>query len=353
MAVCSPEGNRGLPIILQGPLTPTILNSIKSSSFIELKPSARSTFPSYDDNWVFHESAQTTLRFEAANFTLQHVQLFKTVNRSYYDKDPIAEFSLWYKGHGNKVIVTFVPVFLGAAAGGGYLTAALTKDTLYKGSVSQLYGSKSIHYDTCVGLERKEGHDTTLTEKIPVNVFVFLEGITIDSPTHTLLQGAGRLKEFGFPATLLPSLDSNTIMIPGKTNTLDKSGSSIRKVYTTLVSTGSDNFTNRFRFYEKTFIQSELEKKKTSTAYKCVAIDASKDLKKIGDKYVVSLDNSETALGSAQSLQDIVNQQKLPDEQPVDISDAATYLAAAIGTLAGAALASGALWACFRLLLRK
>jgi hypothetical protein len=346
MAVCSPEGNRGLPIILQGPVTPTILNSIKSSSFIELKPSARSTFPSYDDNWVFHESAQTTIRFEAANFTLQHIQLFKTVNRTYYDKDPIAEFSIWYKGHGNKVIVTFIPVFLGAAKnpGGEYLAAALTKDTLYKGSVSKLYGSKSIHYDTCVGLE-------TPTGKIPVNVFVFLEGIIIDSPTHTLLHSAGRLKEFGFPAILLPSLDSKTIMIPGTTNTLDTSHSYLRKVYTTLVSTGSDNFTNRFRFYEKTFVQSELEQKKDSTAYKCVAIDASKDLKKVGDKYVVSLDNSETA--NAQSLQDIVNQQKLPDQQQADISDAATYIAAAIGTLTGAALASGALWACFRLLLRK
>ena len=232
--------------------------------------------------------------------------------------------------------------------GGNYIASALTKNTDYKGSISQIFGEKSIHYETCIPCKKA-------ADSLKTDVFVFQDGIQLDLNTAKALNQAGTLKDFGFPASLLPSTDTLTVMIPGTTSPqYDDSGSALRKVYTTLVSTNSDNFIKRFRFYEKTFIKSTSEQqkdKKVSTAYKCVPVDTRKNLKKVGDKFVVSLDDD---LSQAQSLQDVVDQQNAAAAgEEGDISDAASYVAIAIGTTIGAALASGALWLGFRYLVRK
>jgi hypothetical protein len=194
------------------------------------------------------------------------------------------------------------------------------------------------------------------TDSLKADVFVFQEGIQIDVNTVKALTQVGPLRDFGLPSSMLNSTDALTVMIPGATAPqYDTSGSALRKVYTTLVSTGSDNFTKRFRFYEKTFIQSaaeERKEKKVSTAYKCIPVDTRKNLKKVGDKFVVSLDDDD--LTQANSLQDIMDQQNAAAQvDQADISDAASYVALAIGATIGAALASGALWLGFRYLVRK
>lgn len=359
MASCSPEGNKGLPIILQGPITAQSLNSIQSSSFIELKASIRTTFPSYDTGFVFHESSQTTIRGFGETFTLQHAQLFKTTNRSYYasTQQPIAEFALFFKAPTLQRIVLFIPVFEAAKlnVGGNYIASALTRNTAYKGSISQIVGNKSIHYETCIPCKKP-------SDSLKVNVFVLQDGIQLDANTAKALTQAGTLKEFGIPTSVLASPDALTVMIPGTSSpTYDTSGAALRKVYTTLVSTSSDNFTKRFRFYEKTFLQStddQQKEKKASTAYKCVPVDTRKNLKKVGDTFVVSLEKDD--LDGAQTLQDVVDQQQQgpqgsqTQQQGEDtLSQVSSYVALAIGTSVGAALASGALWLGFRYLVRK
>jgi hypothetical protein len=350
---CPPDGNRGLPIILQGPVTQTQINSMKSPSFIELKAAARTTFPSHDDTYVFDENSATTIRASwnsGETYTLQYVQIFRLFNGSYHPTTnaPIAEFTLWYKSQkSNAIILTCIPIFLKAAnnKGGDYLAAALTKDTSYKGSIGDLYGKKSYEYKTCI----KYGKDPTNTQGLPVQVIVFLDGIDINSTTNSRFQTTS-LKTFGFPAVLLPDISMKTVQRPE--TDLDTSSGSIRSVYSSLVSTGSDQFTSRFRYYENTFLVSAQEqKKKDASAYKCIPIDTKKNMKMINGKLVVNLEDED--IDNAGTLQDVVNTQKEGAEEVTDVSDAATYVALTIGTLTGAALASGLLWLGFRLILRK
>ena len=364
------SGNRGLPIILQGPLTPTILNSIKSTSFMELKPSARSTYPSYDPaTWVFHESSQTSLRFGGTTYILQHIQLFTPTNTSYYKIPPIAEFALFYKptaASNTNIVVTFIPIFEGSVSSmsssqeeQSYLGAALSRDTSYKGSVAKLYSYKSIHYDTLIETASPADNGDRIIERLSVNVLVFIDGIAIDSPTNVLLKTAIQshpLPSFGFPALLLPSMDYVTMNVPGTKPSFDESDGALRTVYTTLISTGSDTFAERWRYYTKTFTQSYAEKKKDATAYKCVAIDPSRDLKKMGDKYVVELNGTESE-AQAQTLEDIATSTATANAASTAATTTASntgeYVAIAVGSVAGITLASAALWGIFRFLVRS
>lgn len=347
---CPPDGNRGLPIILQGPVTQTQINSMKSPSFIELKAAARTTFPSYDSSYVFDENSATTIRASGETYSLQYAQIFRLFNGSYHPSTnaPIGEFTLWYKSQTtNAIILTCIPIFLKAAnnKGGDYLAAAITNDTSYKGSVGDLYGKKSYEYKTCI----KYGKDVARIEALPIQVMVFLDGIEINSSTNSRFQSTA-LKAFGFPAILLPDISAKTVQRPD--TDLDTSSGSIRTVFSTLVSTGSSEFTSRFRYYENTFLVSAQEqKKKDASAYKCVPIDTKKNMKMVNGKLVVSLDDED--LDNAGTLQDVVQAQQDEAEDESDGSDAATYVAVAIGTVTGAALASGLLWLGFRLILRK
>ena len=366
-SVCVPDGNRGLPIILQGPVSQTQINSMKTPSFIELKPTQRTTYPSIEDNFIFNENSGTTIRISGETFSLQYVQIFKVFNNSTYysPKVPLAEMTIWYKSS-KSILLTVIPIFTAAQnnLGGKYLAAAFEKDTAFTGSIEDLYGNMSLNYETCI----QYGSDTVPIQGLSVNVFVFLEGIEIDSDTaksfytyqtvtnkqtgKTVTEAKSKLHSFGFPAQLLPDMDLQTVQRPSKgPPDLDESKGNLRTVYSSLVSTGSDIFTSRFRYYEKTFIKSALEqKKKDASAYKCIPIDTKKNMKMIAGKLVVDLNDNDVE--NAESLEDIVNEQKAENEQ-TDVSDAATYVAIAIGTVTGAAIASGLLWMGFRLILRK
>lgn len=349
---CPPESNKGLPLILQGPLTPTILNSIKTPSLIELKSAARTTYPSFDTGFIFNESGATTIRLNGDTYSLAHLQIFRPFHgATYFDpRTPVGEITAWFRSSsGGSILLASVPIYKTASnnAGGNYLAAALTKNTDWRGSVGDIFGKRSIHYETCV----QHGVNRSSIQGLRTSVLVFLDGVHIDTPTNTkfMQEGGGTLASFGFPATLLPT-DSKTVQIPPAQ--LDETTNSMRRVYSTLISTGADNFKNRFRYYESTFIQSAQEKKKKdASAYKCIPLDAKKNLKTVNGKLVLSLDDNE--IENAGTLEDVANQQNSTNEEQSDVSDVATYVALTVGSIAGAALASGLLWVGFRLLVRR
>jgi len=353
MSSCPPESNRGLPLILQGPITQTQLNSMKTPSFIELKPTARTTFPSFDTGFIFHEPATTTIRGEGKNFALTHLQIFRPFHGTSYfsPRNPIGEFTAWFKSS-NKILLVSIPIYITATnnLGGKYLAAALTKDTSYKGSIGDIFGKQSIHYETCV----QNGPNKNRLEGLQVNVFVFLDGIEIDAATQTKFQqqGGGALATFGFPAILLPDLENKTVEIPGSNLQLDMSTNALRKVYSTIISTGNDNFQSRFRYYKNTFlISAQEQKKKDASAYKCIPLDTKKNLKMVNGKLIINLEDNEIA--EAGTLEDVANSQKEKNTQETRVSELGTYVAIAIGSTIGLGLASGLLWLGFHVILRK
>lgn len=348
---CPPESNKGLPLILQGPLTPTILNSIKTPSLIELKSAARTTFPSFDSGFIFNESGATTIRLNGETFSLAHLQIFRSFHgTTYFDpRISIGELTAWFRSSKGGILLASVPIYKTTTnnAGGSYLEAALTKNTDWRGSIGDIFGNRSIHYETCV----QYGVAISSIQGLRISVLVFLDGLHIDAPTNTkfMQEGGGTLASFGFPATLLPT-DSKTVQIPPAQ--FDETINHIRRVYSTLISTGTDNFKSRFRYYESTFIQSAQEKKKKeASAYKCIPLDTKKNLKMVNGKLILSLDDNE--IENAGTLENIVNQQNQYANEETNISDSATYVALTVGSIAGAALASGLLWLGFRLLVRR
>jgi len=98
MSSCPPDGNRGLPIIIQGAINLTQLNSIKAPPTIELKPSARTTYPTLDTKFVFNEASMTTMRIGTRSYNLMWSQIIQTINKTYYTGlgvgEVIAEFVL-------------------------------------------------------------------------------------------------------------------------------------------------------------------------------------------------------------------------------------------------------------------
>ena len=176
-----------------------------------------------------------------------------------------------------------------------------------------------------------------------------MDGIEIDSATQTKFQqqGGGALAAFGFPAILLPDLENKTVEIPGSKLQLDNSTNVLRKVYSTIMSTGNDNFQSRFRYYKITFLMSAQEqKKKDASAYKCIPLDTKKNL-----KLIINLEDNEIA--EAGTLEDVANSQKEKNTKETRVSELGTYVAIAIGSTIGLGLASGLLWLGFRVILRK
>ena len=353
MSSCPPESNKGLPIILQGPISQVQLKSIKTPSFIELKPTARTTFPSFDTGFIFNEQSTTTIRSAGENFALTHLQIFRPFHGTSYfaPRTPVGEFTAWFKSS-NKILLASIPIYIAPTnnLGGKYLAAALNKDTAYKGSIGDIFGKQSIQYETCI----QTGTNKNNLKGLPINVLVFLNGIEIDAATQKKFQqqGGGALTVFGFPAILLPDLENKTVEIPQPQLQLDMSTNALRKVYSTIISTGNDNFQSRFRYYENTFLLSVQEqKKKNASAYKCIPLDAKKNLKMVNGKLIINLEDDEIA--GAGTLEDVANQQNVKDSPQSNVSQAATYVAITIGSITGIALASGVLWLGFRVILRK
>ena len=359
-------GTSGLPIKLSGPITDTQYTAIKTTSSINLNSAPRNSPPSYLSGFIFDEPSSTSIYLNGETYSLLFVKIFKTFHSDQYFKNgssPIAEMALWYKSSSGKFLLTCVPIYTAANNnnGGKYIEAALNISTDYKGSIGDVYipTSSSLQYEACI----KYGYPANVTDPLGLYItcIVFNEGIEINSEVNTLFTTAKRttpLDDFGVPAVILPNTDYKTANVDwegafGATVAYDQSTGNNRKVYYRTISTGLDTFSERFRYYKPTITLSDNQKRqknfKDTSAYKCIPINTKKDLVMMNGKLVVNIGNDE--ITGAGTLSDIVENQKIPDEQKG--TNIASYVAIVIGGTAGIALASGFLWLGFRLIIRR
>jgi len=367
MSSCPPDGNRGLPIIIQGAINSTQLNSIKAPPTIELKPSARTTYPTIDNKFVFNEASMTTMRIGTRTYNLMWSQIIQTINKTYYTGlgvgEVIAEFVLWFRSGSDKSIYSlFVPILQGSTLnnGGKYISAALKKDTSYRGSVGDILNKRSINYQTCIEYLLKEG--ATDISTLPINVLVFLDGIVLDVETKNKLIQAGTLPIFGIPVSLLPSVDIQTLTTPSRklangkwsTFTVDESKSPTRQIFSRLISTGDDSFIKKFVYYPITFITTATEnakKAKAASAFKCIPLDPTKHVKNINGAMIIDLDDD--TMENAGTLQDEFNTQNADKPDIVAAGNSGSIVAIVVGTIIGASMAAGVLYLGFRMITRK
>jgi len=374
MSASCPTESIGLPIGLSGSISQAQFNSMKTTSSIELNSSPRTTFPSYNQGFIFDESSSTSIRLNGEIYSLKFVKIFNRFHSVQYFKDgspPIAEMALWYQTSNKKNLLTCIPIYTATTNndGGKYIEAALNKSTDYRGSIGDIYirTSSSLQYVACIQYAAL-GTLVTSTNQLPtlsITCIVFNEGINISAPVNTAFTnaraGSNRLEDFGVPYFILPDINLRTVQGapptpiagPGGPRwpapVYDSSTGNNRRVYSVNLSTGLDTFTNRFRYYNPTIIVSAQQKKKDASAYKCIPINTKKDLVMLNGKLVVNISDDEVT--GAGSLSDIVEEQKNPDEQKG--TNIASYVAIAIGGTAGIALASGFLWLGFRLIIRR
>jgi len=363
MSSCPPDGNRGLPIIIQGTISSTQLDSIKTTSTIELKASARTTYPTFDNKFLFNEDSMTTLRVKGRTYTLIWAQIVQTVNSSYYTgrgmPGVLAEFVLWFQSSSDKsVYVAFAPILQGASLnnGGVYINAALTRDTSYRGSIGNILDKQSINYQTCVEyMDTDVKSSTVLT--LPINVLIFLDGIIIDSQTKTRFIQAGSLPRFGVPVSLFSGKNIKTLLRPALANrvpSLDTSTGPTRPVFSSSISTGSDSFTKKFVYYPITFITTDTEtakKTKAASAFKCIPLDPTKHVKNVNGAMIIDLNGDE--MENANSLQDEFNTQNAEKPEVSGVNNATAVAGAVIGGIIGFSLAAGLLYFGFRMITRK
>uniref|UniRef100_A0A6C0IBW9 Uncharacterized protein n=1 Tax=viral metagenome TaxID=1070528 RepID=A0A6C0IBW9_9ZZZZ len=361
MSSCPPDGNRGLPIIIQGTISSTQLDSIKTTSTIELKASARTTYPTFDNKFLFNEDSMTTLRVKGRSYSLMWAQIVQTVNSSYYTgrgmPTVLAEFVLWFQSSSDKsVYVAFAPILQGASLnnGGVYINAALTRDTSYRGSIGNILDKQSINYQTCVEYMDTDVRSSTVLT-LPINVLIFLDGIIIDSQTKTKFIQAGTLPRFGVPVSLFSGKNIKTLSIPSLTSrsrTLDQSTGPTRPVFSSLISTGSDSFTKKFVYYPITFITTDTETaKRAASAFKCIPLDPTKHVKNVNGAMIIDLNGDE--MENANSLQDEFNTQNAEKPEVSRVNNATTVAGAVIGGIIGFSLAAGLLYFGFRMITRK
>ena len=367
MSSCPPDGNRGLPIIIQGAINSTQLASIKAPPTIELKPSARTTYPTLDAKFVFNEASMTTMRIGTRTYNLIWSQIIQTVNNTYYTGlgvgNVIAEFVLWFRASCDKSIYSvFVPILQGSALnnGGRYIAAGLKKDTSYRGSVGDILNKRSINYQTCIEYLLKQGARDIST--LPINVLVFLDGIILDIDTKNKLTQAGTLPTFGIPVSLLPSVDAQTLTSPSRklangtwsTFTVDESKSPTRQIFSRLISTGDDSFIKKFVYYPITFITTATEnakKAKAASAFKCIPLDPKKHVKNVNGAMIIDLDDD--TMENAGTLQDEFNTQNADKPDIAAAGNSGSIVAIIIGTIIGASMAAGVLYLGFRMITRK
>lgn len=365
---CPPGGNKGLPINLSGPLTANILSSISGPKSLEFQAAPRATFPTIDSNGVIDETGSTTIRMEGHYYSLAAVQLTTPAHLGYdlpgtTTQSAIAELCLWAKPKQAQQPWLLFSIFVRPGGEtndeGQYLRAALWQSTSFRGSIRDTLSENSISYETCIQLALMSEDDSVapVLSTQPVRVFVFPSGITLGAEDQKALTKLGTLPAFGIPLSILP--EATVGVIKGASSTAaaitDSPDGVLTRVYNTLASVGSDNFTNRFRYLPKTFFPISKKNKNAVSAFKCRPLDPEKDIRIIGGKKVVMMGSGGSGgdLGLDSVLTDMSGS-SIPTVSGGSIAgNATTIVAIVIGSVIGFLLASMGLWFLFKYLVRS
>ena len=302
---CPSDVNTGF-IEIVGPIQPLTLNNITLDSYpLSISFAPRTTPPSIVAGNKIDESTDNTCTYRGNKYTLTpSVQICSPTNKGYYltgsIHTPVAELIIPFVRNktGDSAlsgILLCVPIYERAyAEHDAYIQQLLNSDNPAASLQTIFYNSDndvsqtSFAYKTC--FETLDADNNPSSKSL--YVVVFPHGIHLLSKDYqSLLQLIGNeLQQFQMPPAITGGestlqaykLNEDGIKIP---TTISESGN----IYTTQVSSSSEEFTNRFEYFLKpprlpTNFSKDMCPYYKTTEYKCVPFNQLKDLQ---GKYVI------------------------------------------------------------------
>lgn len=298
---CPSDVNSGF-IELAGPILPQYIDKIKVDSYpLSISFSPRTTKPSIMGNRV-DESSENTCSYRGKKFSLNGgIQICSVTNKNYLfagqNKPSIAEIIMTFSANNSSQpgldgILLCIPIYDSASPShAAYLeqlvspdehhTIASMQTIFYENSSDN--SQVSIAYKTCVEIVSDKDEVSTKS----LYVVVFPNGVRIlqkDYQSLLSLMG-GKLSSYQLPAALRDGASTiKMYKFDDDGNKIPTLASSSGEMYTTTLSSCSDDFSNRFEYFSKPPLLPTSQFSKdicpyyTTQQYKCVPFNQLQDL---------------------------------------------------------------------------
>lgn len=300
-------------VTLKGPVSPdTAMTIMVNNPPFTFAPAPRNTPPTMIGNKI-EDSYENTVIYKSNKYGMAHVvQICAPMHTGYPSRSgalPVAELIIAFSntkltGSFPSGILLCVPIYESSAESHVAYINQLINSTAPVASLQTIFFENkndntqySMGYQTCIEVAGGSAPTYTITN-YNLFVLVFSEGIKISSKSFQSLVSkitggpGGKLPQFQLPPALRdgsPTVSAYTFDNNG--NKIQTAVSQEGYLYTTQVSTGTDDFSNRFEIFPPPKLSSSSNTMFNescpyykSTQYKCVPFDR---IQNMAGKYVI------------------------------------------------------------------
>ena len=273
MSVCLP-GLQGFPIQVSGWSSLTEKSSFVIPSDISFQFSP-TKLPMAYSNGSFNINGTHTFFIGGSQYFIKALRLCIPKQEGLSTSTPIAEFHIWgfptaTSSNQKSISLINIPIFqhhTNTAEGDKFVDLLSNRPVQLNKLVPMGQDINIIRYSTCV--------ETNLST-VNIVIAYWESGIKLDADS---LKKLPKLEEFGIPTlSQFKLLSSYVISENGKTNRIYTEKNNVQQAYPGNISSTNGDFKNSFR-YITGFIQNVDSRSQDPSAYKCVNIDPSRDIK--------------------------------------------------------------------------
>ena len=317
MSLCLP-GLQGFPIQVSGWISTADKNSFVVPSDISLQFSPTELPMIYNQTQgSFTINGQNTFFIGGSQYFVKAIRICSPKQTGLSILNPIAEFHIWgyptaTSTNQKSIALLNIPVFQGVQntkTGDTFIELLANRPVRLDKIIPTGNDINIVRYSSCV---------ETQNNTINIVTAYWEKGITIEQ--NVIKNIPQPLKEFGIPSLgSFKLLSSFVISENGKTERIYTEKDGIQQAYPKSISASSSDFTNSFR-YIKGFIELSLSSSKYDTsAYKCITIDPSRDIK--NGKILIDPESGKRLSESVKDADDQANDKQEARITPNDIME--------------------------------
>jgi hypothetical protein len=226
-------------------------------------------------NGFFNINGTHTFFIGGSQYFVKAIRLCSPKQEGLSTSTPIAEFHIWgfptaTSSNQKSISLISIPIFqynTNTAEGDKFVDLLTNRPVELNKLVPMGQDINVIRYSSCV-----ETNNSTIN----IITAYWEDGIKLDADS---LKKLPKLEEFGVPTlSNFKLLSSYVISETGKTNRVYTEKNNVQQAYPGNISATNSDFKNSFR-YIKGFIQQVDSRSQDPSAYKCVNIDPSRDIK--------------------------------------------------------------------------
>jgi hypothetical protein len=321
MSVCLP-GLQGFPIQVSGWSSLVDKSSFVIPSDISFQFSP-TNLPMAYSNGSFNINGTHTFFMGGSQYFVKALRLCSPKQEGLSTSTPIAEFHIWgfptaTSSNQKSIALISIPIFqrhTNTPEGDKFVDLLSNRQVQLDKLIPSGQDVNIIRYSTCV---------ETNVSTINIITAYWESGVKLDADS---LKKLPKLEEFGVPTlSSFKLLSSYVISETGKTNRVYTEKNNVQQAYPGNISATNSDFKNSFR-YITGFIQNIDSRSQDPSAYKCVNIDPSRDIK--NGKILID-PNTGKRLSEIEDAK--AENNNVPTISPMDILE---ILAIILGTILG------------------